>query len=643
VPEVYLPLKGRGLERVRLSPSDMLGEGGEAEVYSLDSILRGKVFKLYKPPTHPDYAGSDEASKRNRHGAKVRLEEIQRKLRDFPKGLPSHVVSPLMLGYTSDGGTINGFAMDAVRGAVTFRDLCQATYRTGTGLDNNDMIQLFVDLYSLVSGLHQAGLVIGDFNYLNVLAKQLEAYCIDADSMQFGPYFCKSFTTRFVDPLICDPKHSSLVMNRPHSANTDWYAFATMLFEALTLVHPYAGVYRPKSGSAQIKYDARPLHRISIFHPEVLYPKKQLPLGHLPDEFLHFMMAMLEADKRGVFPLPILQNMRWTKCNNCGAEHGRDQCPACQHAARTMPRTFVRQGKVTVDRIFDSRGRILAAAHDVTLRYLYHSDGQFRREDGTVIMNGAVRPGMRFRISGAETLVSINDRTVLFSPSKEPVQLAVSSYRGRFPVFDANERFHYWLHNGALYRSGEEVPTFLGSVLPEQTLFWVGSKFGFGFYRAGNLQRGFVFDAVNPGINDQVEFPLLKGELLDATCFFTSRRCWFFAAVKQGAQTKIRCAVITPEGRVTATAEADEGDGSWLGGIRGKAAATLQNADHTVHALFAATANGLVRVDEDSGQLRVRAEFPDTTNFVEDEDRLFLDRSGMFVVGTSEIELLKLS
>lgn len=642
MPDIYLPLKGSGLERVRLDQSNLLGEGGEAEVFDLGATVPGKVFKLFKPPTHADFAGDDEASTRNRDGAKARIAEMQRKLKDFPSGLPPRVIAPNILGYAKDGKVIVGFGMDAVRNAVTFRDLCQSAYRTSAGVSNNDIVTLFRDLHGLVTALHKAGVVIGDFNYLNVLAKNLEAFCIDADSMQFGSYFCRSFTTRFVDPRICDPKRTTLVMNAPHTPETDWYAFALMFFEALLLVHPYGGVYRPKAGTKPITQDARPLHRISVFSPDVIYPKKQMPIGYLPDELLHYMTELLKEDRRGDFPFAIIDDMRWTTCSNCGTEHARGQCPSCQLAAPVVAKKFVRRGNVSSERLFDTMGRILTASFQEKLRYLFHHNNEFRREDGGVVLNGPIRPGMRSRIAGANTLVSMGDRTVLFKPGKPPEQLAVSSYRGRFPVFDGNERFHYWLHQGSLYRSGAEVPTFIGNVVREHSLFWVGSDFGFGFYRAGELQRGFVFDAVTAGINDSVEIPPLRGELIDAACVFTSRRCWFFAASQDQGRTINRCAVISPDGTVTATAEGEEGDGSWLGSLRGKAAVTLRNGNQSIHALFAATPTGLVRVAEQGRSLRVTAEFPDTLGLVEEEDRIFLGQDGLFVVSAGEIDLLKL-
>ena len=128
-----------------------------------------------------------------------------------------------------------------------------------------------------MAGLHALGVVIGDFNDLNVLVKDEQAYLIDADSFQFGGFLCRVFPERFVDPLSCDPQERRPLLCKPFSTDSDWHAFAVMVMQTLLSVGPYGGVYRPKSTSARVPEYARPLRRITVFHPEVLYPKPAAP------------------------------------------------------------------------------------------------------------------------------------------------------------------------------------------------------------------------------------------------------------------------------------------------------------------------------------------------------------------------------
>ena len=44
----------------------------------------------------------------------------------------------------------------------------------------------------------------------------------------------------------------------------------------------------------RITHDARPLHRITIFHPEVKYPKHAVPYGVLPDDILQYFHLVFE-------------------------------------------------------------------------------------------------------------------------------------------------------------------------------------------------------------------------------------------------------------------------------------------------------------------------------------------------------------
>ncbi len=83
--DVYIASK-----RVRLNPSHAVGKGGEADVFRLDDRT---VVKVFKRPNHPDFNGNPIEIQ----GARTRIDEHQRKLREFPKNLPEKVISPQLL------------------------------------------------------------------------------------------------------------------------------------------------------------------------------------------------------------------------------------------------------------------------------------------------------------------------------------------------------------------------------------------------------------------------------------------------------------------------------------------------------------------------------------------------------------------
>ncbi|NEO87255.1 MAG: hypothetical protein F6J87_23790, partial [Spirulina sp. SIO3F2] len=79
-------------KRIKLKPKDAIGKGGEADVFRWGTT---QVIKLFKPPTHPDYAHSLV----EQQGAERRLAEHQQKLRQFPQNLPSKAIAPQELVY----------------------------------------------------------------------------------------------------------------------------------------------------------------------------------------------------------------------------------------------------------------------------------------------------------------------------------------------------------------------------------------------------------------------------------------------------------------------------------------------------------------------------------------------------------------
>lgn len=618
--DVYLSGK-----RIRLNPSRSIGKGGEADVYDIGG---GKALKVFKPPSHPDYQGEPH----EQAAARKRIGEHQHKLPAFPSGLPNRVISPQELATNQSGQKILGYTMAFLQGSEVLLRYADKNFRQG-GIDSNTAVAIFRDLHVTVDGLHGKKVVIGDFNDLNVLIKGTEAYLIDADSFQFSRFLCRVFTAKFVDPLRCDPKQSRLILHQPYTAESDWYAFAVMLMQCLLFVGPYGGVYRPKNISQKVPHDARPLHRITVFHPDVRYPKPAIPLDRLPDDLLEQFHQVFLRDQRKEFPLKLLENLRWTQCTKCGMEHARSVCPVCAQGVR-IPVLTVR-GRVTVKYLFRTEGVILfASVQGRSLCWLYHEDNQFKREDNKVVLHGVLDPHMRYRIRGAETLLGKGKIFIILKQGQPLERLSVDRF-GLLPILDANEQHRYWVEGGRLLRDGQFGPEFIGDVLAGQTLFWVGERFGFGFYRAGDLSVAFVFDAERSGINDNVKLPPIRGQLVDATCRFARDRCWFFTATREGGQTMNRCAIIRSSGQVEATAEALEGDGSWLSTLRGKCAAG--------NFLLVATDDGLVRVESDQRQIVETKQFPDTEPFVDAGCHLFPGKEGLYVVSRREIRLLQMS
>lgn len=604
-----------GNRHITLSPNEIWKQGGEAEIYRLGT----QALKIYKKANHPHFITQKE-----RNMVTLRLDEYQRKLPLFPKGLPPQVVSPKELIY--EHNHVIGYSMPLISNVEPLM-----RYSEKPGVPNNDVLETFRQLHQLVKQVHEAGVVIGDFNDLNVLVGQ-GVHLIDADSYQFGKFLCRMFTTIFVDPLLCDPLAKKLELTQSHGQDSDWYAFAVMLMRSLLFVGPYGGVYRPKSPSKRVAEPERPLHRLTVFNADTRYPKPATPLSTLPDDLLHLFLQVFEKDQRGMFPE--LQ-IRWTKCLKCGTEHARQTCPICLPSK--IVQTTVIKGNIKCVSVLKTQGQLLHATvvggrlmYLLKIRKLY-------REDMSVVNYVDSITNLRIRLTPDDTLLGVGHE-----------MKAVAKANGRFtpyrldvydnlPVFDTNSKHVYWVSNGVLSRSGESIygnigNEYIGDVLQDKTLFWVGEKFGFGFYQAGRMSVGFVFDAEKQGINDTVKIPPIRGQLLDSTCFFSSERCWFILSINEGGIRFNRCLVINKKGEVEAQAEADHNAGTWLSILRGKLA--------TGNSLLCATDDGITKVEISGGDIIEVAKYP--TSFVDSSCHLFPSKDGIYVVSEKEINLISM-
>lgn len=628
-------------KKVRVAPSSAIGKGGEADVYDIGG---GTVLKLWKTPEHPDYAGlpAEQAA------ARERLEVHQQKLRALPRGLPEGVVAPLELATDRAGRRLVGYTMPFIAGAEVLLRYAEPSARR-CGLHAGDALAALTALHAVLEGLHALDVTIGDFNDLNVLVKARRAFLIDADSFQFGAFLCRVYSERFVDPLLCDPSATRPVPVRPHTRASDWYAFAVMLMQSLLCVGPHGGVYRPSDPAARIPQSARALRRVTVFHPEVQYPRPAVPLRALPDDLLGELERVFVHDHRGVFPRRLLDELRWTRCAACGAEHARAVCPSCVLTAKAaVKETTVVRGRVAATRIFATRGAIVhAAVQRGALAWLCHDGGRYLREDGSVVLHGDLDPSLVFAIQGAGTLVGRGVDVVVLTPGRAPERFAVDVLQGR-SVVGVNARRRFWARGGALFRGGlgasgagvaarlaREDACRVGEVIAGQTRFWVGPRFGLGFYRAGTLSVAFVFDGDRGGLTDTVKLPFLPGEIFDADCVFDHERAFVLLGACHRGRTVHQCVVVSAGGAVEATAEAAANDATWLGTLRGKCAAG--------GCLLSATHAGVVRVEPRASTLVATRRFPDTEPFVDPATRLFAGPDRLFAVGDHEIHELRLA
>ncbi|OKH13430.1 hypothetical protein [[Limnothrix rosea] IAM M-220] len=518
---------------IQLSTSKIIGQGGEAEIYALNSK---EVVKLFKSPQHPSFANDKSAQK----AAQERIIKHQKKLRQFPKSLPSNVLVPKQF-VTDNDGQIAGYTMDWLQDAQPLYRYDDRRFREKNGIDHDQITEIFIRLHQTLTTLHQQGIVVGDFNDLNILIKRNIPYFIDTDSWQFQSFSCKVFTPRFVDPILCDTNlnYPDLVLS--HNIESDWYAYSLLLFRCLLYVDLYGGIYPDK----KISQIARPLYRLNIFNAKVKYPKPALKFEILNKNLIDHFKKLSEKDKRGIFPLDLLRNLAWQTCTSCHQIYSHQYCPTCQ----SQPIIFATPTFTNKQLIFHTCGTIIATQFTPHNHYyLYWENGEFKRETGAVIFKGDRHPDLQFWLDGDRTYIGKSDTVLCFigSELQPDLTLQVDRYRQQ-PCFTCAGGKRYWLTQGKLWGDRRLGRGFIGDVLDSQTYFWVENNIGFGLYQVGHLLTGFIFYPERQGIDDQISLPSFSGEILDISCYINTD-IWLLLSVQQAGEIKQHIYVFDTKG-----------------------------------------------------------------------------------------------
>lgn len=550
-------------QNVSLTPAQLIAEGGEAEIYRLSADL---VLKYFKPH---------------------RVNAYQDKLRRLP-AFPAAVVSPAQL-CTDRQGAVLGYTMKFVDQAYHLRSLSSKDFRVKAGITESDVIDIFRDLHNAVSAVHSAGIVIGDFNPLNILVAQKTCRLLDADSMQFSGFYCDTFTPRYMDPLLCDKNAPQMMPQTPHTELTDWYTFALMFMESLQYVHPYGGVFKPALKQQYVSPDLRPLHRISILHPDVIYPKAATPLSELPTSVINFYENLLLHDKRVKFPLALFDELQ--------SNSGRIAAPITP-----IPGSTQKQAGIRCRALFHTDGVLLTATiQEGKLRYLYHEQGRFYRENGKTVLTGKLDHALHFVLDGEQTLVTKLGQSFLIA-ADTTTSLPVELYRDTTPVMTSNGKARYWVAGGELWCNDGGANKHVDSVISKQTRIWTGANLGLGFAHFGTFARAFLFNRSTPRI--PVTLPALSGSVIDAVCHFGDSVAWLILTVSEQKATKCVCFCINRHGSIIASAQADEHDDSWLKAGSGVCATTLKDDNgRDVEILFVDTPDGIAQIQCDASKL----------------------------------------
>lgn len=248
-------------KKVVLPARAFVAAGGEGSIYA----ARGTAYKIYEDPARAIAAGKIAELRRIAH--------------------PGVLVPRELLVRESDGVPI-GYAMPFVPDAWSWTQLVPPAFWARHGLTVAHAIDLCIELSRMLAAVHAAGCCVGDLSGNNVLVApgEMTPRLVDTDS-----FATPSFAATAITPEIADPRAPAGCV----SPATDWFAFAVLVFELFTGLHPFKGKHPTVKGMA-----ARMQAGISAFRSEVAAPAAWRGTGGIPLGWVGWLRGVLEGRTR---------------------------------------------------------------------------------------------------------------------------------------------------------------------------------------------------------------------------------------------------------------------------------------------------------------------------------------------------------
>jgi hypothetical protein len=524
--------------------SDRAGAGGEAVV----KIINGEAAKIYFT-YDPDRA---------------------ERLRDAPKNAPTGAIMPLDPVYDANDPTkVIGFVMPLVTNAKPISMFGDADFQDQHGLTWRKLVQIILRLIDLVVKLHEAKIILGDFNEKNVLVnpRTLEVVIVDMDNAEWGKWKTRTYTLEFTAPELLV---ASTVPNDPpvmkddacYSEETDWYAVAVMVCKVLLGGTPYRdGVHQPNAGEARMFLNRRVLNRISFFGSNVKLPPEVHHPSSLPAGLGLFLYDVFVKDRRETpFPRQFIETYAWMTCPRCGCQHGRTQCPKCgAHGVSTPTAPYYKPGEKPVNGYTHGSIFLAAAPHKGAVQYVHYANGAYRREDDSIVLKKDRSPHISALVAGQRTVL-IAGRKFAIIDGKRPTRkmyYATQRVLGQITVA-ANSRHVYWISGDHLVRDDSlRGITSIGRAIPHMTSVWTGEQFGVALMQAGTLTSVMTFnDSGYTGRYDIHDLSPQPSAVVAAQCVISESHAWLTVTTEDGTTKPY---VFNATAQVLATAPTQRG------------------------------------------------------------------------------------
>jgi hypothetical protein len=539
------------LNQQKITLSDILGNGGEATVFRHN----GQAVKVYTQPTA------------------ARAAKLQAMMAHVG-ALPSEVIAPQALVYDAKGKQVIGFTMRLLEAEYSeLRKVSIKSYRASSGYSTLKVARLFSALHRTVAAVHAAGMIVGDFNDLNVMFHDEQALLIDVDSFQFDVYPCMVGTEAFLDPALYG---HDLSVRPLFTTDHDWYSFAVLLCKSLLLTHPYGGTH-----ATLPTLTLRAQSRVSAFDATVQYPRIAYPPTLLDDGLAAALGHYFTLGHRGIFPLAALQAYAHglAPCPHCGAQRpaARAICPLCGVAISVsipVPTTRVTAADIAAVLLLDAGGPIVAwHLSDGVLSVIAIVNGQavLVTSDGRRVQLFEAYPQARYAIMGKGTAVAVaptptrDDLYILDTSGAAPRAIAQTStarFGGTLPMFGAHDQALYRISGGYLMRGnvryGQWVEQAVMSVSERQTWFTVAPDQAcvFGYFRALD---GLFYWLLNGEQRVDVTLSTFAADefLLELAAYFTAHTVLILRRTQRQGVERLYIDEIDTSGRALASHRLD--------------------------------------------------------------------------------------
>lgn len=255
-------------QTLSLDQQNYVGQGGQATIYQKG----GRAYKIYHDPAKlPPIA---------------KLKELGA-LKDIVNVLAPHNI------VLDTGGRAVGIEMPYIPKTEYLCKLFTMGYRSAQGITPTMIAALVKRAQDTLTEIHRRHFLVVDYNPFNFLTNPTfdEYYHIDVDSWQTPSYKADAIMASIADPLVKNNQFTEL---------SDWYSWATVMFETYMGCHPHKGRH-PDYGK---DWAAMQQNHVSLFNKATRPPPNIQDWSVIPTGHRKYFERVFEHGERGVPPAP---------------------------------------------------------------------------------------------------------------------------------------------------------------------------------------------------------------------------------------------------------------------------------------------------------------------------------------------------